>query len=109
MGIPAPRVAAYRPMKPWDPTECETMTYRNPEGESITWLTLLGGTGRFMPPIQITSIPVPAAHGSRHLGAMHMERAVAIEVAAPGILDGREELRRWAVCWIPPRVKAPSP
>ena len=81
---------------PWDPLPCETHEYRNPNGETVRWLTLVGTTGRFMPPIGITSVPVPAAHGSRFIAAAHLERAVAFPVAAPAIFDGREELRDWA-------------
>ena len=81
---------------PWDPTLCETHEYRNPDGETVRWLTLVGTTGRFMPPIQLTSIPVPLSHGSRFVAAAHLERAVVFPVAAPGIFDGRDELRRWA-------------
>ena len=81
---------------PWDPLDCETHEYRNPDGESVRWLTLIGTTGRFMPPIGITSIPVPLAHGARFVAAAHLERAVAFPVAAPAIFTGRDELRRWA-------------
>jgi len=84
-------------MSVWDPIAgCETHEYRNPAGETVRWLTLIGTTGRFMPPIGITSVPVPVAHGSRFMGAAHLERAVAFPVSAPASFTGREELRRWA-------------
>ena len=83
-------------MNPWEPLECETHEYRNPLGETVRWRTLIGTVGRMMPPIQITSIPVPSGHGSRFRAAAHTERPVAFQVATPGPLDGRDELRRWA-------------
>ena len=84
-------------MAKWDPlAHCETHEYRNPAGETVRWLTLKGTTGRFMPPIGVTTVPVPAGHGARYLGAAHLERAVAFPVAFPGVFDGRNELRRWA-------------
>ena len=75
---------------------CETLEYANPEGETIKFVTLAGLTGRMFPPIQLTSIPVPAGHGSSFRGAAHLERPVVTPVVSPGIFDGREELRRWA-------------
>jgi Phage tail protein len=82
---------------PWEALPgCETHTFTNPLGESVTFLTLKGTTGRFMPPMVVTTVPSPAQHGSRYLASFHAERAVALPVAAPAIFDGRDELRRWA-------------
>jgi len=39
---------------------------------------------------------VPAANGSRFLGAAHVERIVSMPVAFPGSFDGRSDLRQWA-------------
>ena len=96
---------------PWDPApECETLEYRNPAGEVVRFSTLIGTVGRFMPPIGVTTIPVPAGHGSHYLGAAHLERPVAVPVAIPGPLDGRADLRRWARSARPlGRRRAPSP
>ena len=74
----------------WDPAaECETLEYRNPAGEVVRFRTLIGTVGRFMPPIGVTTIPVPAGHGSHYLGSAHLERPVAVPVAIPGPLDGQ--------------------
>ena len=83
-------------MDAWEPLACETHEYRNPAGETVRWLTLVGTVGRFMPPIGITSVPIPLAHGSRFIAAAHLERPVAFNVAAPASFTGRDELRRWA-------------
>ena len=63
-------------LHPWDPFDCETHEYRNPEGETVRWLTAKGTTGRFIPPIGITSVPIPISHGSRFFAAAHLERTV---------------------------------
>jgi hypothetical protein len=81
---------------PWDPTSCETVAFRNPAGETITFLMLAGAKARMMPPVKVTTLPVPAGNGSRFLGAGHLERIVAVPVAVPGSLTDRAELRRWA-------------
>ena len=59
-----------------------------------------------MPPIGLTTIPVPAGHGSHYLGAAHLERPVVVPVASPGIFDGRADLRHWARIFDPARAKA---
>jgi Phage tail protein len=84
-------------MAVWDAlADCETHEFRNPEGETIRFRTLIGTVGRFMPPVQVTTMPVPRGHGSRYMGTFHVERALALPVAVPGVFDGRAELRRWA-------------
>ena len=81
---------------PWDPTACETMAFTNPLGETVTFLMLVGAKARMMPPVKVTTLPVPAGNGSRFLGAGHLERIVALPVAFPGSVTDRDELRRWA-------------
>lgn len=84
-------------MAPWTPWPgCETVEYRNPAGDAVRFLMLAGATGRIMPPVKLTTLPVPAMNGSRYLGAAHLERMVAIPVAVPGSITSRDELRRWA-------------
>lgn len=90
--------------KPWSPWPgCETVEYRSVLGETVRFLMLAGAAGRMMPPVKLTTLPVPAGVGSRLLGAAHLERPVAIPVAFPGPITDREELRRWA------RVLDPTP
>ena len=82
---------------PWDPWPgCETMAFRNPAGETVTFLMLAGTKARMMPPVHVTTMAVPAGNGSRFLGAAHLERIVAVPVAVPGSITDRDELRRWA-------------
>jgi hypothetical protein len=83
-------------MAPWTPTACETMEYRNPAGEIVRFLMLAGAAGRLMPPVKLTTLPVPLMNGSRFLGAAHLESIVSVPVAFPGTLTDRAELRRWA-------------
>jgi len=80
--------------KPWP--GCETVRFASPSGDSITFLMLAGASGRMMPPAKVATLPVPAANGSRFLGAQHLERIVSLPVAFPGSLTDRDELRRWA-------------
>jgi len=75
---------------------CETVEYRNPLGEVVRFLMLAGAKGRMMPPVLVTTLPVPAQNGSRFLGAAIAERVAAIPVAVPGTVTDRDELRRWA-------------
>jgi len=80
--------------KPWP--GCETVRFSAPSGDAVTFLMLAGARGRMMPPVKLSTMPVPAANGSRFLGATHLERIVAIPCAFPGSLTDRDELRRWA-------------
>jgi hypothetical protein len=82
---------------PWQPWPgCETVEYRSIAGESVRFLMRTGATGRLMPPVKLTTLPVPGGVGSRLLGAQHLERPVVIPVAFPGTITDRDELRRWA-------------
>jgi hypothetical protein len=82
------------PFDPWP--GCETVAFRNPLGETITFLMLAGAKARMMPPVRLATLAVPAGNGSRFLGAAHLERIVAVPVAVPGSITDRDELRRWA-------------
>jgi len=102
--------------KPWQPDGCETVEYRNPAGDVVTFRMLAGATGRMMPPSKITTLAVPAASGARLVGSFHQERPVAVPVAAPGTITDRAELRRWARALDPTKgegtltvVQGPSP
>lgn len=93
--VPVPEPIPPTPIyAPW--TDCETVQFRNAEGDAVTFLMLSGATGRMMPPVKITSLPVPVANGSRLVGTAHLERPVVIPVAFPGSITDRAELRRWA-------------
>ncbi len=82
---------------PWAPWPgCETLEYRSADGAAIRFLMLVGAKARMMPPVALTMLPVPAANGSRFLGAAHLERVVSVPVAFPGSFDGRADLRQWA-------------
>jgi hypothetical protein len=82
---------------PWDPWPgCETLAFRNPDGETVTFLMLAGAKARMMPPVAVATLAVPAGNGSRFLGAAHLERIVSVPVAVPGSITDRDELRRWA-------------
>ncbi len=81
--------------RPWDPANCETHEYANPAGETVRFRTLKGTVGRMMPPIVVTTLPAPGKAGSRYIGALHAERAVAVPVVVPGPLDGRPDYREW--------------
>jgi hypothetical protein len=101
---------------PWDPTTCETVEYRSASGDVVRFLMRAGARERLMPPVKVTTLPVPAQVGSRLLGSFHTERAVTIPVAFPGPLTDRAELRRWAQVLDPMRgegtltvVGGPSP
>jgi hypothetical protein len=89
--------------QPWEATACETVEYRSIAGETVRFNMLVGAVGRLMPPVKVTTLPVPAGVGSRLLGATHLERPVSIPVAFPGPITDRTELRRWA------RVLDPAP
>lgn len=83
-------------LQPWIPDDCETMEYRNPQGEVVRFRMLAGAKGRLMPPVKVSTLPVPIMNGSRYLGAQHGEALLSIPVAFPGTLTDRAELRRWA-------------
>jgi len=82
--------------RPYVHDGCETVEYRNPAGDVVTFRMTVGATVRMMPPVKVTTMPLPARNGSRLLGSFHLERPVAIPVVAPGSLTDRTELRRWA-------------
>jgi hypothetical protein len=82
--------------RPYESDGCETVAYQNPLGEIVTFRMAVGGSGRMMPPVKLSTMALPARNGSRFLGSAHAERAVAIPVVAPGVLTDRAELRRWA-------------
>jgi len=88
---PIPAVPVYAP---WP--DCETVQFRNPDGEVATFLMRSGSTGRMMPPVKNTMLPLPGADGSRLLGSALLERPVVIPVVFPGAVTDRAELRRWA-------------
>jgi hypothetical protein len=81
--------------RPYEADGCETVAYRNPIGEEVTFRMRLGALARMMTPVAVTTMPLPAQHGARFLGAFHAERAVAVPVVAPGTIIDRDELRRW--------------
>lgn len=83
---------------PWiADVDCETHEWRSARGETIRFVTRSGAKSRMMPPVAITTIRVPQAHGGRFRGARHEERLVALPVVFPGPQTaGRDELRRWA-------------
>lgn len=89
--------------KPWEPIPgCEAMVWRAADGSApITFNTRLGTTGRFMPPVAISTVPVPVANGSRFTGAYHLERLVAVPVVLPGVMTDRTTLRQWAAALDP--------
>jgi hypothetical protein len=81
--------------RPYEADGCETVAYRNPAGDEIVFRMRLGSVARMMPPVKVTTVPLPGQDGSRMLGAYHLERPVAVPVVAPGTIDDRAELRRW--------------
>jgi hypothetical protein len=84
-------------LDPWVPdADCETHEYRNPLGESIRFVTRVGASARFMPPVTIHTVRVPQAQGGRFRHARHGERLVTVPVVLPGPTAARDELRRWA-------------
>jgi hypothetical protein len=76
--------------------QCETHEWRSAAGETIRFVTRTEAKARMMPPVSLTTIRVPQAHGARFRGARHDERLVALPVVVPGPTAGRAELRRWA-------------
>jgi len=82
--------------RPYEPDGCETVEYRNPAGDVVTFRMTVGARARMMPPVQTTTLPVPSRNGSRWLGAFHLERVVTVPVVAPGTITDRAEIRRWA-------------
>jgi len=89
-------------VKPWEPIPgCETLEWRSPLGETVRFRMLAGAAGRLMPPIQSTTLAVPATNGSRYLGSAHLERLVTVPLPVPGSLTDRSELRRWAAALDP--------
>lgn len=82
---------------PYQPDDdCETHEWRNPAGETVRFVTRTEATARMMPPVSITTIRVPQAHGARYRAARHDERLVGLPVVLPGPQTDRAELRRWA-------------
>jgi hypothetical protein len=97
---------------------CETHEWRSAAGEVVRFVTRVGATSRFMPPVEIQSLRVPQAHGARFRGARHEPRLVLLPVVvpAPQTTTGRTELRRWAKALDPAKgegtltvVQGPSP
>jgi hypothetical protein len=82
-------------VNPWDPADCETHRYQNPDGETLTFRTLKGTAGRQMPPAVVTTLPAPGSGGSRYVGTFHGERILTLPVVDPGPLDGRPDFREW--------------
>lgn len=73
----------------------ETLEYVGPTGDTIRFRTSVGRAGRAMPPVNVTTIPVPAFHGARFAGAHHLARVIVLPVVAPGVDTDRDEWRRW--------------
>jgi hypothetical protein len=89
-------------MNPWTPDEvCETHEWRSALGDTIRFVTRVEAQQRMMPPVAITSLPVPQAQGARFRAARHLERLVTLPVVVPGPQAGRDELRRWAAALDP--------
>jgi hypothetical protein len=91
---------------PWEPIDdgCETHEWRSASGDTIRFVTRTGATARMMPPVSLTTIRVPQAHGGRFRGARHDERLLVLPIVFPGPqTTGREELRRWARALDPAR------
>jgi phage-related protein len=83
-----------KPYEPWP--GCETLEWRPADGSAaIRFNVQVGTTGRFMPPVAVTTVPVPGGNGSRFTGAYHLERAVAVPIVLPGIRTDRAVLRTW--------------
>jgi phage-related protein len=87
----------------WDPENgtCETHEWRAATGETIRFRTRTETQQRMMPPVQIYTVQVPQAQGSRFRLARHDERLATIPVVVPGPTAGRDELRRWAAALDP--------
>lgn len=82
--------------RPYQADGCETVEYANPAGETVRFRMTTGAKARMMPPVRVSTMPLPNRNGSRLLGAFHLERPVVIPVVAPGSTLDRDELRRWA-------------
>jgi hypothetical protein len=89
--------------RPYEPIECETLEYTNPDGDSIRVRMLVGVAGRMMAPANLTTVAIPQSDGSAFLGADYLARAVTVPVPFPGSLLDRDELRRWAKVLDPKR------
>jgi hypothetical protein len=85
---------------------CEVMTYRNPDGETVTIAALVDVKGRMMPTVANLFVTVPQSNGGRWQSARHEIRTITIPVAGPGPILERDELRRWAAVLDP--VKGPG-
>src|SRR3954469_16713520 len=83
-------------VRPYEPTDCETLSYASPGGEVLAMRMLVGATGRMMPPANLVSVSYPQGDGAKYLGASYLPRVVAVPVVFPGSLVDRAELRRWA-------------